>query len=84
MDAHLFVADTGGLSVYTAVAAGEFKPEAIAEVLEKADICFEKKRLIIPGFAAPLQGKIEEKTGYEVLVGPEDSRKLKEFCERHL
>jgi len=29
--------------------------------------------LIIPGYAAPLSGKIEDATGWRVMVGPRDA-----------
>ena len=38
--------------------------------------------LIIPGYAAPLSGRIEEVTGWKVLVGPRDAADIGEFLEK--
>jgi len=40
------------------------------------------RTLIIPGYAAPLSGRIEEVTGWKVLVGPRDAADIGEFLER--
>ena len=37
------------------------------------------KKLIIPGDAAPLSGRIEDATGWKVLVGPRDAAEIGEY-----
>ncbi len=37
------------------------------------------KTLIIPGYSAPLSGRIEEATGWKVMVGPRDAAEIGEF-----
>jgi len=37
------------------------------------------RKLIIPGYAAPLSGRIEEATGWKVLVCPRDAAEIGEF-----
>ena len=37
------------------------------------------RKLIIPGYAATLSGRIEEATGWKVLVGPRDAAEIGEF-----
>jgi acetyl-CoA decarbonylase/synthase complex subunit gamma len=37
------------------------------------------RNLIIPGYASPLSGRIEEATGWKVLVGPRDAAEIGEF-----
>jgi acetyl-CoA decarbonylase/synthase complex subunit gamma len=37
------------------------------------------RKLIIPGYASPLSGRIEEATGWKVLVGPRDAAEIGEF-----
>lgn len=81
INSHLIAFDTEGLSVWTAVAANKFLPSKIKEVIEisKLGEKVSNKTLIIPGFAAPLRGAIEEETGWKVVVGPEDSREIGNF-----
>ena len=44
-----------------------------------ADKNVSHKELIIPGYASPLSGRIEEATGWKVLVGPRDAAEIGEF-----
>lgn len=84
INSHLIAFDTEGLSVWTAVAANKFLPSKIREVIESSKLGekVKNKTLIIPGFAAPLRGAIEEETGWKVVVGPEDSREIGNFIEK--
>jgi len=83
INGYLIAFDTEGLSVWTAVAANKFLPGKIKDVLESSRLAekVKDKVLIIPGFAAPLRGAIEEETGWKVVVGPEDSREIGNFIE---
>jgi len=66
------------------VAGGQFTGEAVKEVMEETGI--EEKVahrvLIIPGKAAAVKGDVEEATGWEVIVGTQDSSELPEFLEK--
>ena len=42
----------------------------------------DHRKLIIPGYASPLSGRIEEVTGWKVLVGPRDAAEIGEFLEQ--
>jgi len=77
----MLIIDTEGLSVLTAVAAGKFNETLVRDSLKKFDIENEvsHKTLIIPGYAAPLSGRIEETTGWKVLVGPRDAAEIGEY-----
>ncbi len=79
----LFVVDTEGLSVLTAVAGGKLTETLVAESIRKFGLeeQVDHRRLIIPGYAAPLSGRIEDETGWEVLVGPRDAAEIGEFLE---
>jgi acetyl-CoA decarbonylase/synthase, CODH/ACS complex subunit gamma len=81
---HLLILDTEGFSVLTAVAAGKFSERLVKESLDRYQIAGEVRHrtLIIPGYAAPLSGRIEEVTGWKVLVGPRDAADIGEFLER--
>jgi len=81
--AHLLVVDTEGLSVMTAFAADKFTPEAIAKALEEYKVAekVDHRKLIIPGMIAMLKIKLEELTGWEVIVGVKDSSALPKYLK---
>jgi acetyl-CoA decarbonylase/synthase complex subunit gamma len=80
----MLIADTEGLSVLTAVAAGKLSEILVKDAIAKSGVEQEvsHRTLIIPGYAAPLSGKIEEETGWKVLVGPRDAADIAEFLEQ--
>jgi len=77
----MLIIDTEGLSVLTAVAAGKFSETLVRDSLKKFTVENEvsHKILIIPGYAAPLSGRIEEATGWKVMVGPRDAAEIGEY-----
>jgi acetyl-CoA decarbonylase/synthase complex subunit gamma len=81
---HLLIVDTEGFSVLTAVAAGKFSEKLVKDSLERFQVAGQVKHriLVIPGYAAPLSGRIEEMTGWKVLVGPRDAADIGEFLEK--
>jgi acetyl-CoA decarbonylase/synthase complex subunit gamma len=81
--AHLLVVDTEGLSVMTAFAADKFTPEKIAETLTEYKVAdkVDHRKLIIPGMIAMLKMKLEELTGWEVIVGVKDSSALPKYLK---
>ncbi len=84
LDCYLLVADSEGLSVETAVAGRKLTAVKVADILESSKIGdkVKHKKLIIPGRAARLSGEIEQVTGWEILVGPEDSSALAEMIKK--
>jgi acetyl-CoA decarbonylase/synthase complex subunit gamma len=80
----MLIVDTEGLSVLTAVAAGKLSETLVREALKKFGVEQEVSHriLIIPGYSAPLSGKVEEETGWKVLVGPRDAADIAEFLEK--
>ncbi|MDD5141822.1 acetyl-CoA decarbonylase/synthase complex subunit gamma [Methanoregula sp.] len=81
LDCYLIVADTGGLSVESAVAGRNFTAEDIARALNENNVSslVSHTTLIIPGLAARLSGETEEATGWKILVGPKDSSGISQF-----
>jgi acetyl-CoA decarbonylase/synthase complex subunit gamma len=77
----MLIVDTEGLSVLTAVAAGKLNETLVRDAIRKFDVENEvsHKKLIIPGYAAPLSGRIEEATGWKVMVGPRDAADIGDF-----
>jgi acetyl-CoA decarbonylase/synthase, CODH/ACS complex subunit gamma len=83
---HLFVVDTEGMSVLTAVAAGKLNETLVRESIKKFAVAeaVDHRTLVIPGYAAPLSGKIEDETGWKVVVGPRDAAEIAEFLETEM
>ena len=77
----MLIVDTEGLSVLTSVAAGKLSETLVRDSLKKFDVENEvsHKTLIIPGYSAPLSGRIEEATGWKVMVGPRDAAEIGEY-----
>ena len=77
----MLIVDTEGLSVLTAVAAGKLNETLVRDSLKKFGVENEvtHRNLIIPGYASPLSGRIEEATGWKVLVGPRDAAEIGDF-----
>jgi len=74
--AWLLVADSEGMSVLTAWAAGKFDAESITKAVKSTGVPdkISHRRIIIPGFVASISGDLEEElSGWEVLVGPRES-----------
>ena len=77
----MLIVDTEGLSVLTAVAAGKLSEMLVRDSIKKFSVENEvtHRNLIIPGYASPLSGRIEEATGWKVLVGPRDAAEIGDF-----
>jgi acetyl-CoA decarbonylase/synthase, CODH/ACS complex subunit gamma len=77
----MLIVDTEGLSVLTAVAAGKLGETLVRDAIKKFGVETEvsHRKLIIPGYASPLSGRIEEATGWKVLVGPRDAAEIGEY-----
>jgi acetyl-CoA decarbonylase/synthase complex subunit gamma len=84
--AYIAVIDTGGLGVLNAYADDRFTAEKIVKALREYGI-MEKvrhKRIIIPGLVAQLKAEIEDESGWEVIVGPEDAAGIPAFLRQQV
>ena len=87
ISSYLLVTDSEGMSVLTAWAAEKFTPEVISEQMKKFEVekVVSHKKIIIPGYASVLSGKLEDVSGWKVLVGPKEAsgipKYLKEVCQ---
>jgi len=81
---YILPVDTDGISVLTGWAAGKFTPEKIAEMLQSCGIAdkVNHRKVIIPGGVAVLSGKLQELSGWEVLVGPRESAGIASFLKQ--
>jgi len=79
----LQVVNTEGLSVMTAFAADKLTPDIVIKALEEsgASSKINHNKIIIPGMVSRMSGKLNEKSGREVIVGPRDSSKLPKFLK---
>ncbi len=79
--AWLVVVNTEGQSVMTAWAADKFNAETIAKALAESSVAdkVNHRRAVIPGGIAVLSGKIEELSGWEIVVGPRESAGIPAF-----
>ncbi len=81
----LLVLDTEGLGVEVSVAGGQFTATKVKDLIKETGIeeKVNHRYLVIPGLAARLQGAIEDETGWNVLVGPMDSGRIKGWLEKN-
>jgi len=86
LPSYLIAFDTEGLSVLTAWAGGKFIGEEIGPWLKDSEINHKvnHKKLIIPGGVAAIKGKIEEISGWEVIVGPREANGIGSFAKLKL
>ncbi len=72
----LLIADSEGMSVLTAWAAGNFDAEHIAKAAKNFDVenKVSHRKIVIPGYVAVISGELEEEMpGWEILVGPREA-----------
>ena len=83
VSSYLLVADSEGLSVMTAFAADKFNAEIAADLVKETGIeeKVSQKKLIIPGQVSRMSGKLQEKSGWDIVVGPRDSSGLPKFLK---
>lgn len=81
---YILPVDTDGTSVLTGWAAGRLTPDSIAEMLRNSGIDqrVSHRKVIIPGGVAVLKSKIQELSGWEVLVGPQESSGIPAFLKQ--
>ena len=81
--AYIAVVDTDGLGVLNAYADDRLTAEKIIKTLKEYGIMerVRHKKIVIPGLVAVLKMEIEEETGWEVIVGPEDAAGIPGFLK---
>ncbi len=83
MPAWLLATPTDGTSVLTAWAAGKFNGEKIAEFMEEIKLSekIKHKTMTIPGYVAVIKAPLEEKSGWKVLIGPNEASGLPAYAK---
>lgn len=79
----LLVVDSEGLSVMTAWAAEKFTPEKIVETMKKSGVetLVSHRKVVIPGYVAVMSGKLNDLSGWEVLVGPREATGIPKYLK---
>jgi len=82
---YLLPVDTDGTSVLTSWASGKFSADSIAAFLESSGIKEKVNHTtcVIPGYTAVLSGKLTEKSGWNILVGPQEAAGIPAFAKNH-
>ncbi|MCX5702114.1 MAG: acetyl-CoA decarbonylase/synthase complex subunit gamma [Candidatus Omnitrophica bacterium] len=80
---YILSVDTEGMSVLTAWAAEKFTAEKITDSLNKFEVknTVTHNRLIIPGYVAVMSGDLEDKSGWQVIVGPKEAAGIPSFLK---
>lgn len=81
---YLLIVEAEGLSVLTAWAAEKFTPEGIFAAMKKAEVekKLSHKKIIIPGYVAVMKAKLEDESGWEVLVGPKEGSGIPKYLKQ--
>ena len=81
----LIVLDTEGKAVDVAVAGGQYNGENAKNLIAEKGLAdkVNHNAIILPGLAAPARGDIEEKTGWNCVVGTRDSSQVGDFLKKN-
>ena len=79
----ILVVDTEGSSVLTAYSGDKLNEKIVADAIAKYGVekMIKHRKLIIPGYVAVMSGKLEEATGWEIMVGPRESSMLPKYLQ---
>ena len=80
---YIIVVDTEGTSVLTAYSGDKLNEKVVADAITKLGVedIVKHRKLIIPGYVAVMSGKLEEATGWEIMVGPRESSMLAKYLQ---
>jgi len=81
---YILAVDTEGTSVLTAYSGDKLNEKIVKDALDKSGVenLVSHRKLIIPGYVAVLSGKLEEATGWEVLVGPKEASFIPKYLQQ--
>jgi acetyl-CoA decarbonylase/synthase complex subunit gamma len=85
ISSYLLVTESDGLSVLSAWAADKFNAEVITSSIKKSGIeeKVKHRKIIIPGCVASLKSKLEDESGWEVLIGSGEASLIPQFLKTH-
>jgi len=75
--------DTEGTSVLTAYSGDKLNEQVVKKAMDAAKVeeVVKHRKLIIPGYVSVMSGKLEEATGWEIVVGPKESSFIPKFLQ---
>lgn len=81
--AHIGVIDTEGTSVLTAWASEKLTVDKVVNLLNSEEVKsrVSHNKVIIPGYVAVMSGKLEDESGWQVLVGPRESSGISKYLK---
>jgi acetyl-CoA decarbonylase/synthase complex subunit gamma len=81
--AYITAVETGGLGVLNSYADDKLTGETIAKAIKASGVLTQvrHKKVIIPGLVAVLKGELEDESGCDVIVGPEDAAGIPNFLK---
>ncbi len=79
----IMVVDTEGMSVLTAFAADKLTSEKVAKMLKTCGLAdrVSHKKVVIPGYVSVMSGKLQEESGWEVMVGPREASAIPAYLK---
>jgi acetyl-CoA decarbonylase/synthase complex subunit gamma len=83
--AYILAVDTEGQSVLTAYASEKLTAEGVAKALNETGMKdkVNHNKIVIPGYVAVMSGKLEEESGWKVLVGPREASALPAYLRQY-
>ncbi len=80
---YILAVDTEGLSVLTAYSGDKLNEKTVAKAIAATGLegKVKHRKLIIPGLVAVMSGKLEEETGWEILVGPKEASYIPKYLK---
>jgi acetyl-CoA decarbonylase/synthase complex subunit gamma len=81
--AWILAINTEGTSVLTAYSGDKLNEKIVAKAMKdhKVEEKVKHRKLIIPGYVAVMSGKLEEETGWQIMVGPKESSVLPAYLK---
>ncbi|MHB9130859.1 MAG: acetyl-CoA decarbonylase/synthase complex subunit gamma [Armatimonadota bacterium] len=81
--AYVGVIDTEGTSVLTAWASEKLTASKVAKFLNSEEVTskISHRKVIIPGYITVMSGKLEEESGWQVMVGPRESSGIAKYLK---
>ena len=80
---YIGVVDTEGTSVLTAWASEKLTVDKVTKLLNSSEVKdrVSHNKVIIPGYVAVMSGKLEDESGWQVLVGPRESSGIPKYLK---
>lgn len=77
------VIETEGTSVLTAWASEKLTVDKVVQLLNSDEVTsrLSHRKVIIPGYVAVMSGKLEDESGWQVMVGPRESSGIPKYLK---